>query len=47
MKNQIKEIKQSYLNFYKLLSNKDKGEINEVYNHFIENVVKDNYPPFR
>jgi len=47
MTNQIKQIKESYINFYKLLSDENKDEINKVYNHFIENVVKDDYPPFK
>jgi|688.fasta_scaffold732305_2 hypothetical protein len=47
MTNQIKQIKKSYINFYELLSDENKGEINQVYNHFIENVVKDDYPPFK
>lgn len=47
MTKQIKQIKQSYINFYELLSDENKGEINQVYNHFIENVVKDDYPPFK
>ena len=47
MTRQIKDIKVTYSKFYDLLSDQNKGEINKVYNHFIENVIKDDYPPFR
>ncbi len=45
--NKVKQIKKSYIKFYQSLTPSDKGEINKVYNHFIENVVKDDYPPFK
>jgi hypothetical protein len=45
--NKVKQIQKSYIKFYQSLTPADKGEINEVYNHFIENVVKDDYPPFK
>lgn len=44
--NQVKKIKQSYLDFYKSLSDADKSEMNQIYNHFIENVIKDEFPTF-
>lgn len=47
MTRQIKDIKTTYSKFYELLSDQNKGEINKVYNHFIENVIKDDYPPFK
>ncbi len=47
MTRQIKDIKKTYSDFYKLLSDENKNEINKVYNHFIENVIKDDYPPFK
>ncbi len=42
----IEEIQNSYLAFYQLMSNNDKQQIKKVYNHFIENVVKDEFPSF-
>jgi hypothetical protein len=45
--NKVKQIQKSYIKFYQSLTPADKGEINKVYNHFIENVVKDDYPPFK
>ena len=42
----VEEIQNSYLAFYQLMSNNDKQKIKKVYNHFIENVVKDEFPSF-
>ena len=42
----VEEIQNSYLEFYQLMSNNDKQKIKKVYNHFIENVVKDEFPSF-
>ncbi len=43
---QVEQIKDSYLEYYKLMSDKDKQKLKKVYSHFIENVVKDEFPPF-
>lgn len=43
---QVEQIKDSYLEYYKLMSDKDKQKLKKVYSHFIENVIKDEFPPF-
>jgi len=41
---QVKQIKQSYLKFYQSLTDADKVEIKGMFNHLVENVIKDDYP---
>ena len=40
----VEQIKDSYVKFYQLMSDKDKNKIKKVYHHFVENVIKDEYP---
>ena len=42
--NQVKQIKKSYLKFYQSLTDADKVEIKGMFNHLVENVIKDEYP---
>lgn len=42
----VEEIKDSYFVFYGLMSDLDKYKMRKIYNHYIENVIKDDFPPF-
>ena len=39
----IEEIKDSYFILYDVMSDRDKYKMKKVYNHFIENIVKDDF----